>query len=338
MTTTPIGFPAQKTQALLADLLRSLKTRADDARVEAVTARRADVPKALDGAVSEVMDIEARLAGIARTNRNIALAENRSDLAQLSLKTLRETADTISSQATVALQNGGRNGLETVSEAARKALATVVASLNVTVGGRGLFAGDAGTATAMAPADRIMTEVEAVIAGAPDTGTLLADLANAFDAPGGLFETQLYGGGTGDAPPIELAPGERVAYQARADEPPLRDLIRSLATIAAAFDPDGPAAALDGERMVEEALGDLRDAIDPLNRIATRIGTGEARIAEVKAEAVATESTLTQRYNDLAGRDQLQAAAELSAVESQLETLFLTTARFSNLSLANFLR
>lgn len=336
---TPIGFPAQKTQALLSDLLRTLKDRADVARVEAVTGRIADVPDALNGQVSAVMEIEKHAADLEAYGRSIALAETRSDLAQLSMQTLREAADDVIGQATVALQNQALNGLEASSETARSALSTVIAALNVEVGGRGVFAGDGGSGTIITDTDTFLAEIETIVAAAPDTGTAIAGIEALFDSPGGGFETVIYGGGTGDAPPIELAPGERIAYQARADEGPFRDLLRSIGTIAIAFSPDAVVPdGVDRRLMMEAALSDLRNTIDPLNRVSARVGAAEAQIARVKADNRATEATLTQRYNDLAGRDQLQAAADLSAVESQLETLFLTTARFANLSLANFLR
>jgi hypothetical protein len=59
---------------------------------------------------------------------------------------------------------------------------------------------------------------------------------------------------------------------------------------------------------------------------------------QVKTRHQASEAALTLAYTRLAGRDQFEAATELTQLEAQLETTFLATARLANLSLANFLR
>ena len=69
-----------------------------------------------------------------------------------------------------------------------------------------------------------------------------------------------------------------------------------------------------------------------------RVGVAEERMATLRTQHNATTTALTRAYNALAGRDQYEAAAELTQLEAQLETTYLTTARLANLSLANFLR
>ena len=72
--------------------------------------------------------------------------------------------------------------------------------------------------------------------------------------------------------------------------------------------------------------------------MAGRVGVAEERMATVQARNEASDVTLNLAYNKLAGRDQFEAAAELSQLESQLQISFLATARLANLSLVNFLR
>lgn len=68
------------------------------------------------------------------------------------------------------------------------------------------------------------------------------------------------------------------------------------------------------------------------------LGSAQARIEQARVRSQAEEARVTEAYNALTGRDELESAARMQAIEGQLETLFLTTARFSRLSLANFLR
>lgn len=336
--TTPIGFPPQRSQAILASLLDQLRARGDTARQEAVTGRRADPVKALGGRIAEPIGIARDLADIREYRQAIALAETRSQGTQAVLATLQTLADDLSNQAQLALQNDTANSLAVMSATARDFLGAAVSALNTAIGGRSLFAGDAGDARAIAPAETVLAESVAVLEAAPGGAAGMSDLRTAFDTPGGLFETVIYGGGSGDAPRAEIARGERVALSARADEPPMRDMLRGLAALAAAYDPTVALAEDDRRAIALEAVGDLRNLVDPLNRIVARVGAAEGRMETVKAGHVAAETALTRAFNEFAGADALTAATELRAVEGQLETLFLTTARMSALSLANFLR
>lgn len=338
MALTPIGFPARHSGALLRDLLTELKARADIAREEAVTGRRADLAGATGGRVAETIGIERALAEIGSYREAGRLAAARATTTQTVIDGLRASVDGLVNDTQVALETGTRQALETASDMAKAALDQAVARLSTTLGGRSLFSGDAGDRAPLVDAEAIFAALRPLVDGAPDAATAQAALAAAFDTPGGLFETVLYTGGTGDAPDTEIAPGERVDYQARADEPAIRDLLRGIATIALAQDAGVALPPEARETLAANAVSDLRAAAVPLNGLAARIGTAEERIATLEAERNAEEAALTAAYNDRVGADQLTAAATLSEIEGQLETLFLTTARLSALSLANFLR
>ncbi len=90
--------------------------------------------------------------------------------------------------------------------------------------------------------------------------------------------------------------------------------------------------------MTAQAVAGLRNNVGALAGTAGRVGTAEARMAEVRTRQEADQAALNQAYTALAGRDQFEAAAELTALEAQLQTTYLTTARLANLSLTNFLR
>ncbi len=335
---SPIGFPADRNQFVVARLLDQLTTRADTRRVEAVTARVADPAAELGGRLREPLEIDRTIADISAYRQVIAISESRAAATQLVIEQMRGIIDDVSSQATVALQNGASNGVETMSALARDALGQAVAGLSSSIGGRAIFAGDRGDRSPLVDADTLRGEIVTLLEAAPNGAAGASAVNAAFTTPGGVFETTLYTGGNGDAPETEIAEGERVAYQARADEPVFRTVLASLGTLSAAYDPNVTLTAEDRRTLAEDALDDLRNAIDPLNRVAARIGSAEARIETVKARYVAEETALTRTFNDLVGADTLTAASELQAVEGQLEILFLTTARISDLSLANFLR
>jgi len=334
MTDFPTGFPARPAQAVLSGLMTELRARADTARTEAVTGRMADIAEGRGGRIAEVLDVETRLADLATRQDSIALAQGRSATAQASLAGLVDLTGDLLSQAGIALQTGSRGALETLSQTARDALGGAIGMLNATFAGRSLFAGDASDGAAVAGTGEQLAAAAAAIAGAPDAAAADTALTALFAGP------PIYRGGTGDAPEVEIAANERVAYTARADTPEILSALRGLATVALAFDPAMSSTLSEPERraLAEIAIADLRDVLAPLNALRGQIGSAEARIETVRMRNIAEQTRLTDSVNALTGRDPLEAAVRMQEVDGQLETLFLTTARFSQLSLASFLR
>jgi len=338
MTLLAIGFPAQPRHDLMSRLISQIRGRADTARQEAVTGLLADPAAARGGKVSELLGLEQSLAEIAQYREIIGLAESRANVIQGTLDVLRNLAVDLPVRGQAALDsNLGAVG-ETVSTSARQALAAAISALNVSFGGRRLFAGDAGNAQAVAALEVFMAASVPILEAGPTAGAAYANLSVAFSAAGGLFETTFYTGGSGDAPATEVARGERLDFAPRADEAPVRALLRDLATLAAAFDPDNAIPEGDRRGLAELAIAGLRNNVAALTGMAGRVGAAEERMATVMTRHQASEAALNLAYIKLAGRDQFEAAAELTQLEAQLQITYLATARLANLSLVNFLR
>lgn len=331
------GFPAQPRQDLMRRMIADLRQNADIARQEAVTGRLADPARARGGRVSDLTGIERAMGTVTQYGEILDLAESRASVIQASLDTLRSLAVELHASGTTAIAANGGVASATVSAAARQALTAAISALNVSFAGRGLFSGDGGGGAIVA-AEAVFSASLSVIEAGPTSGTAYANLTFEFAAAGGLFEAAFYTGGNGDAPASEIAEGERVAFAPRADAAPFRTLLRDIASLAAAFDP--ASAIADGERrgLAERAVDGLRNVVGDLAALSGRVGAAEERMAAVRAQHGAASAALTRAYNALAGRDQFEAAAELTQLEAQLETTYLTTARLSNLSLASFLR
>jgi flagellar hook-associated protein 3 FlgL len=338
MALSPIGFPAQPRSDLLSRLIGDLRDRSDTARLEAVTGLRADPARALGGQVSELLGVEQSLAELTQYREIIGLAESRASVIQGSLDVLRNLAIDLHVSGQTALDSGLAPAGETVSTSARQALGAAISALNVSFGGRRLFAGDAGDTPAVSSAEVFMSASVTILEAGPSAGAAYANLSVEFTAATGLFETSFYTGGSGDAPSSEVARGERLDFAPKADEAPIRALLRDLTTLAAAFDPNNAIAGDDRRGLAENAITGLRNNVEALVGMAARVGVAEERMDQVKTRHHASEAALTLAYTRLAGRDQFEAATELTQLEAQLETTFLATARLANLSLANFLR
>ena len=338
MTLTPIGFPAQPRYDLMSRLISQLRSRADTARLEAVTGLMADPAAARGGKISELLGLEQSLAEIAQYRDIIGLAESRATVIQGTLDALRNIAVELHVSGQTVLEVTSAAGRRAVSISARQALGTALSALNVSFAGRHLFSGDAGTTQAVASLDLFLSESAAILEAGPTAGAAYTNLSVAFSAGGGLFETMLYTGGSGDAPATEVARGERLDFAPKADEAPVRALLRDLAVLAAAFDPANAIPEDQRRELAEAAVSGLRNNVDGLVGMAARVGVAEARMATITARHQAGQTALNLAYLKLAGRDQFEAAVVLNQIEAQLQTTYLATARLANLSLLNFLR
>ena len=330
------GFPAQPRQANLASLVSALRSRSDDVRVATVTGRHADPTKELSGRVKEILQIEKSIADLNGYADIIALSEQRAATMQASLDTVKDIAVQLANETTTLLTNGTDQNLGVVSDDARQRFDTVVSALNTQFAGRSLFSGDETSNPAIADSATIFAAAVPILESPPGGTGAYAALAAEFMTAGGLFDTTFYTGGAGDAPVTEVAPGERVDYTAKADEDPIRRVLFNLTVLAAANDPTN-AITEDRRVLTQQATDGLRTAISQLVSIQSRVGAAEERIATAKTRNIAAEATFTLSYNELAGRDQYDAILELTEIENQLETAFVTSSRLSNLSLANFI-
>jgi len=269
----------------------------------------------------------------------IGLAQSRATAIQSSLDTLRNLAVEMDTQGQTTLDSGLAAAGQAVSATARQALGAAISTLNVSFSGRHLFSGDAGERFAIASADTVLPAAVPILEADPTGASAYANLSAAFANPGGLFDTTFYTGGSGDAPATEVARRERLAFAPRADAAPVRDLLRDLTALAAAYDPSNAIPESDREAPATRAIAGLRDNVETLAGMSARAGVAEERMDTVKTRHHDdAEAALMTAYTKLAGRGQYEAAAELTQLEAQLQTTYLATARIANLSLASFLK
>ena len=331
------GFPAQPQISRMNRLVANMRRDGDAAQIATVTGRPADLAASLDGRVNEVMLIEKALSDLAGYADAIALTEARAGVTQRSLDRLVGIGQELADSVDVLLTNGTAHNLEIVSGEGRAGLESIVSALNARFAGRAVFAGDSGDGNAVADASTIFSASVTVLETAPTAVAAYSALEVDFMTPGGLFDTMIFTGGNGNAPRSEIAPGELVDHSVRADEDPMRRVIMNTVIVGAAYDQTNAIPDPIRRQLIELGSLGLRNAIDDIINVQGRLGTAEARIATVKARNIAEEAALGIRFNELAGADRYKEAFRLSEIETQLETALVTTARLSNLSLANYL-
>lgn len=226
-----------------------------------------------------------------------------------------------------------------VNEAARAARGTfgnMVTVLNTQIADRSLFGGAAVENPALADPEDMLTDIQAAIGGATTPAAITAAITTWFDDPLGGFATMGYLGDTGTMIERRVSDTNTVTLDARADDPAIRETLKSAAIAAMANDLPGLDRA-NKIALLEEAGTGLYTASSELIGVRSRIGSAEAEVARSETEMNAQQTSLGIAKNNLISADPFDTASRLQSVQLQLETHYSVTARLSQLSLLRYL-
>ncbi|MEO1312835.1 MAG: flagellin [Pseudomonadota bacterium] len=317
---------------------QTVRANLEQASQELTTGLTADVRGLTNGNLAPVFNIDRELAGIDLVLQDLGLAGARAASAQTALGVVAERGNTLGVEIMDAASRGDPISRDSLLNTAPGILHNMVGSLNTQFAGQSLFSGTETGVAPLASADQIIAEVSALLATATTPAAAQAAIDTYFDTPGGGFQTNIYAGSDTDAAGVALDADNRLTYLPRADDPAIRNALKAVATIAAA-----DAAGFSGDDVaynafLVEAGNDLQKAAEGVIGVRATLGQAEERIANASESRSIERTTLITARNDLIGVDQFDAAARLSELETQLESLYLVTGRLSGLNLTNFLR
>ncbi len=329
------GFPNALQFSRLNTVITNLKTQSEDARLEMLTERPADIKAALGSTIGDAQILRKAFDDVSAFTLATNRALGRAATAQLALTSASANASTISVSVMDAVGTGNETNLKLAGADAERQLEIAIAALNKRFEGRALFAGDAVDQIPLADTDTLIADVRAIYVGAADAAQFATDMDFYFNDPTGGFATTIYQGGAGDAARVQISEGEVVSYSAKADEPAMRDLLRSLSSIVVASE---QFPSTDRDTTLNTATIGLIEAANGVTAIQGRIGGAEERMQAALTSLDAESTALGTAYNDRVSRSPVEAAIRLQQLESQLESAFVLSARISQLTLVNFLR
>ncbi|MEM7508415.1 MAG: flagellin [Pseudomonadota bacterium] len=329
------------------DLLSSLQLQRQASSVnqslarageELTTGLTSNIGEAVQGNPQKLYAIERDITLNQTYATSISTAASRAAITQSALELVQQNTQEIGADLLTFVERGEISPAEFEAAQARSAFESTVAALNNRFGDRSLFAGAAVDGLALASADDILADIQALTIVATDTASVVAAVETYFNDPAG-FDATGYQGSTNDAPAVELGEGERVDYAIRADNAELKEAIKGLVLAVVGSDP-AFFAGTDAARLgvMATAAETSIAATDGVIRIRSELGFAEARIETATVRNRSEADFLAQARNAIIARDQFEAAAEFSALELQLQSIFSVTARMSQLSLNNFLR
>lgn len=320
----------RQTAGLKADLTR-LGT-------ELTTGRKADLSQVLAGDYGPYAGIERALRAVAAFETANTEAAGMMAAAQLALENVQDIGRDVTPALLTASSSRDATLIRATSGDARAKFSSVVSTLNTSYADRTLFGGAATDRPALATGDAMMAELKLLVAGETTASGVVAVVDAWFDDPGGGFETMGYLGSATDLAPFQIADGETVAADTRADAAEIRGLLKGYAL--AGLIAEGALSGDVGEQatLISTAAERMLTSEDDLTDIRARIGTVEARIEDAEARNAAEAAAYDLARTELVGADPYETATRFEAVYSQIETLYTATAKIAALKFTDYVR
>lgn len=329
------------TQSLLLRRLNSvIKTDFNRLTQEMASGRKADLAAAVSGDFKVLAGIEHSLTVLGAFNTAAGEAQTFATTQQTALEALQTLGSDLAPTLVGAGTTGGVTHVTTAANDARQKLFSAVSALNVRVGDRYVFSGEASDQRPISGAQDILDQLSLAIAGQVTAAGVVGAIDGWFSAPagGGGYLDSVYGGSSSTLAPFRIGEGEEAPLTLTAADPTLRDTLKGLA-IGAMVAEGALAGDLPGRAFLLKAAGQsLIAAGTGLATVQANLGATESQIAAVIARNGAEGSALGIARNHLTAADPFETANALEAAKTQLETLYALTARLSRLNLADFLR
>lgn len=314
-----------------------LRERMQIVAQEAVTGLKANVNEATKGDNGAAHLLRKAQSDIEQAQSINALSQTRLDGINRSIASSRNAINDLDNRGFINLQLGQPNALKPTYDEAENNLRLVMNSLSTRMGDRNLFSGDETDKLTFASPDVLLDDVRNILSTAATAADAQTALDDYFNTPGGGFETNIYNGGDGNPPALPLGNGQTVRLDVTGKNQEIKDVLHGLAVMATVRD----ARPNDDEgfkTLFEQSTKTLGKGKEGLITLEAEMGV-HAETVEKASERNASHATgLAVAFQNLFGRDQFEAAAELQQLQTQLEASYTITARLSNLTLTNFLR
>ncbi|MEM7722768.1 MAG: flagellin [Pseudomonadota bacterium] len=234
--------------------------------------------------------------------------------------------------------SGSLDNLHTANQNAGERFAHAVGSLNTQIAGRSLFAGDALDQPATVSAEDMLVELRVLASTATTAADLITSVEDWFMTPGGGYETTAWQGGTGTAPPVVLGEGRQEDVSVTALDPAIREGLVGLALAALVEENSGPTGEADVRDLLSHASERMMSGERSVIGLRADLGARQGLVDEARAETETSRAALEIERTRLMEADPYRTATDLEAAQTQLESLYVLTARLSRLTLTEYLR
>jgi flagellar hook-associated protein 3 FlgL len=305
---------------------------------EAVSGLKSDLTKATNGDVGRAHLLQKAQSDITQSQDINSLSAARLNAMSRSVSSAREAMNGIDTRATIALSSGFALNIDPIIKEAEVNINVIMGALNTSLGERNLFSGNQTDTITFASPDVLMEDIRNLVGTAPDADAALQAVNDYFDTPGGGFETRIYQGGERNPPALPLGDGQSIQTGITGKHQAVKDALKGLALMAVSKDSLPPTDVAGAETLFAAGAKLSGTGNSGLIALEAEIGVFSESIQKVSDKNDSEKAALDVAFQNLFGRDQFEAAAELQQLQTQLEASYTITARLSNLTLTNFLR
>ncbi|CUK12589.1 flagellar hook-associated protein FlgL [Shimia thalassica] len=315
----------------------SLKSELVELSQEVATGQTSDKARFLSGDFNAIADLQHSLKRLESYRLVAAETKLALDTAGGALSTLYSFSSNLAEKLPLLSETGTNIAVNAIAAEGLQAFQGAVSALNSNTAGRSVFGGAQFDQPVLAPSDEILTAVREQIEAVATPAEYIQSLDDWFSAPGGGFETVAYLGSDNFSEPVNVGDDVSVGFDLKADQSGIRKVLRDFAAIALVADPAFGFSDADKTQIFETMLPELADSRNTLIDMQAQLGVSqeylETAIATNEAGRLATESAIA----DLLSVDPFETATRLENVSTQMEGIYLVTARLNQMSLMDYL-
>lgn len=306
---------------------------------EMTTGVQSDLGKAVNGDFRSLSSIDSSLARLESYSQNTTLAAIYASSMQSGLEAIQSKASDSGTALLSAASDISTASFDSSVEAASQSFDSIVSLLNTKVSGRYVFAGNATTTQPMASSDTILASLGEAVSGYTSSEDIISAIDSWFSAPAGAggFMDIAYLGSTDPVSGVIISDNEKVDLPATAADDTLRDTLKGFAIAALVARDMVPSDDTLRQSLIQSASEQLLSSDSAISELRGTIGNVEEQIADAETANETETTSLTLARTNLVGIDEYETATALTAVQTQMETLYTLTARLAELSLADYL-
>lgn len=315
----------------------SLKNAMQKLTTESTTGMVADQSARLKGNFVPIAGIEASLSQLDAYHSVTSETQVMTSVMQTALGTISDQASALGSALLSGASSGSTMQINALGEEAARRLDVAMSVLNIKLGERSLFSGQATNSAAVTSSHTMLTALEgAVTASGAISSADVETAVNAWFAdPNGYTATTYQGGAV--LGPVPIGPDQTAQVDVTANDPAILQTLKGLAM--GALLSRGMLAGSDVARadLVKRAGESLATSQSGLAQLGARLGTTEGMIENASTRNNSEKDVLQTARLNLLSVDPYETATKFQETNDQLQTLYTITARASRLSLVNFL-
>ena len=336
MNFSPIGDIAQS--LMMRRRGNSLRQELSALTQELASGKSRDLAGQLRGNFSTISAVEHSI----KLHDGYAIARNTAsqvlNFSQQALGSMHALVDDIGTPLLAAITTG--TDVQTGPFVARgsELFAELVGFANTQHAGRFVFAGNDFGTKPVADADTIMSELATLTAGMTSAVDVSSAIDDWFETAGSGYQATGYLGGAQISGAMDISSSQSVTLDLTANDQVFRDSFKHAATLALIERGEFAGGEYDTKVLLTSAATGLIDASKGLITAQADIGASQQRLDAAASQASLEVQMLQTVRNDITSVDPFDVATKLEAAQTQLESLYLVTARTSRLNLSEYLR